>query len=84
MKLPWISRKEHEAKVAELESRLLDIEKHFVTKRDPVTHAVTETLADRQQRKFKPKRVSWTQTRQWLEATDGGRKVPDGERTRPS
>jgi len=84
MKWPFITRKEHEAKVAELEERLQAIERHFVTKRDPETGQVTETLADRQARKFKPKRVNWQQTKRWLEKTDDGRKVPDGERTRVS
>jgi hypothetical protein len=72
---PFITRKEHEAKVAELEQRLADVERHFVTKRDPETGKVLETLADRQQRKFKPTRVTWQQTRRFLEATDGGRNL---------
>ena len=61
----------------EFEQRLFDIEKHFVTKRDPQTNKVIETLADRQKRKFKPPRVTWSQTRRWLEATDGGRNQPE-------
>jgi len=84
MKFPWVSRKEHERIVAEFEARLHDIERHFVTKRDPETGQVTETLADRNQRKYKPKRVTWQQTRAWLEQTDDGRRkmipnMPDAQ-----
>jgi hypothetical protein len=81
MKLRWpfITRKEHEAKVAEFEQRLHDIERHFVIKRDE-TGKVIETLADRQERKFKPKRVTWQQTRAYLELTDDNRrKMPSGK-----
>jgi len=74
MKWPWVSRKEYNRITAEFEARLHDIERHFVTKRDPDTGEVTETLADRTQRKYKPKRVTWQQTRSWLEATDDGRR----------
>lgn len=80
---PFITRKEHEVVVDELKQRLYDIERHFVTKRDETGRPI-ETLADRQQKKFKPTRVTWQQTRRWLEATDGGRKVESGERSRPS
>lgn len=76
MRFPFfITRKEHDKIVEELRTRLHDIERHFVTKRDPATGMVTETLADRVQRKFNPKRVTWQQTRAWLEATDDGRRT---------
>jgi len=74
LRWPLISRKAYETKIAEYETRLHDIERHFVTKRDPATGQVTETLADRVQKKWKPKRVTWQQTRAWLEATDDGRR----------
>jgi len=74
LRWPLVSRKAYEAKIAEYETRLHDIERHFVTKRDPATGQVTETLADRVQKKWKPKRVTWQQTRAWLEATDDGRR----------
>jgi hypothetical protein len=64
----------------ELEARIRDLERHFVTKRDPATGAVTQTLADvpLDQRKeiVNPTRgMSVQQRRQWLEKTDGGRAV---------
>lgn len=71
---PWVSRKEYDKVVLEFEARLHDLERHFVTKRDPATGQVLETLADRSQRKFKPKRVTWQQTQKWLEITDDGRR----------
>jgi len=74
LRWPLVSRKAYEAKIEEYETRLHDIERHFVTKRDPSTGQVTETLADRVQKKWKPKRVTWQQTRAWLEATDDGRR----------
>lgn len=80
MKFFLITRKEHEAKVAELEQRLVDIEKHFVTKRDESGNVI-ETLADRQKKKFKPTRVTWQQTRRFLEVTDGGRKLGESKGT---
>lgn len=75
---PFVTRKEHDKVVLEFEARLHDLERHFVTKRDPVTREVVETLADRVQRKFKPKRVTWQQTRAWLEQTDDGRRKGSG------
>ncbi len=83
MKWPFITRKEHEAKIAELETRLLDIEKHFVTKRDE-TGKVVETLADRAKRRMSatpPKGVTIAQLCKWFSITDGGRKVGEPERT---
>lgn len=80
MRFPFITRKEHEKVVTELRERLHDLERHFVIKRDE-TGKVIETLADRQERKFKPKRVTWQQTRAYLEITDDGRrKEPVGKR----
>ena len=77
---PFITRKEHEAKVAELEKRLYDIERHFVTKRDEQGHPI-ETLADRAKRATPPKRVTMAQLCKWLSATDGGRKVDESKGT---
>jgi hypothetical protein len=76
---PFITRKEHEAIVTELRERLHDLERHFVIRRDEKGQVV-ETLADRQERKFKPKRVTWQQTRAYLELTDDNRrKMPSGK-----
>jgi len=80
IKWPFITRQEHDAKVAEFESRLLDLERHFVTKRDEKGNA-TETLADipvqnrtRNKTKQGPlKGRSWHQVQRYLEETDGGR-----------
>lgn len=63
----------------EYERRLLDLERHFVTKRDD-KGAVLQTLADvpvKDRKEFKPslKGMSWEQRRRWLEETDGGRKI---------
>ena len=68
-------------KLAEFEGRLLDVERHFVTKRDPDGRPA-ETLADvpfHQRKDYKTPRLrgaSMHQRLQWLEATDGGRRVP--------
>ncbi len=76
MKLPFITRAEHEATVANLEARLFDLERHFVTKRD-AQGQVTETLADVPVEKRvtaqSTRGMSWAQRKAWLEATDGGR-----------
>lgn len=67
--------------LADHEGRLKDIERHFVTKRDPETGEVTETLADvpLKAREHKPlnqmRGMSMAQRKAWLEKTDGGRKV---------
>jgi hypothetical protein len=71
----FISRK----KLKELERRLLDIERHFVTKRD-AHGAPTETLADvpvEKRKELKPslRGLSWPQRRAVLEETDGGRRL---------
>ena len=59
------------------ESRLKDLERHFVTKRD-ASGTPTETLADVPLEQRKPRQhnlagASWDQRRAWLEKTDGGR-----------
>ncbi len=59
------------------EERLIDLEKHFVTKRDQ-QGTPTETLADvpvaQRDRLRTPRQAGMTpqQRRAWLEATDGG------------
>ena len=60
-----------------LDARILDIERHFVTRRDERGQAV-ETLADvplerRKEREIKMRGMSMAQRREWLERTDGGR-----------
>lgn len=60
------------------EARLVDLERHFVTKRDD-KGAITETLADvpvhlRKQIKPGLRGATWQQRKAWNEATDGGRK----------
>jgi hypothetical protein len=62
----------------EVDVRIRDLERHFVTKRDAEGN-VTETLADvpvenRKDLKHSPRGMSWAQQRRWLEATDGGRR----------
>lgn len=74
--MPWITKK----KLAELEGRIADIERHFVTRRDPHTNEPIETLADvplekRKERKVSMKGLSWPQRRALLEETDGGRRA---------
>lgn len=75
----WIvTEKRFNAKVAELEARIKDLERHFVTKRDENGQAV-ETLADvpvERRKEIKPRAgMSWDQKRRFLEATDGGRRL---------
>lgn len=78
MKWPFVWRKEHE----EVLARLADIERHFVTKRDEQGRVI-ETLADRHRNGVKPpKRVTMKQLCKWLEQTDGGRKLSNGEQSR--
>jgi hypothetical protein len=68
-----------------VEQRLLDLERHFVTKYDR-EGAIAETLADvpvekrKELKTPKQKGLSWQQRRAVLEATDGGRRAPVGER----
>jgi hypothetical protein len=67
--------------IRNLKLRLSDIERHFVTKRDESGKPV-ETLADvpiskREELRKRPMRgMSWPQRREWLERTDGGRRMP--------
>lgn len=65
--------------IDKLEARMLDIERHFVTRRDDQGQPV-ETLADvpieqRKERQTKMRGMSMDQRRRWLEETDGGRLV---------
>jgi hypothetical protein len=70
VKLPVPTRREYEAKIAALESRIRDLERHFVTKRDE-HGAVVETLADIPVEKRNPVRplrgMNWQQRKRWLE-----------------
>lgn len=71
--------------LSDYEQRLLDIERHFVTKRDK-QGAPTETLADipvdKREKLRGPRQagLSWPQRRAFLEATDGGNRGAVGER----
>jgi hypothetical protein len=62
----------------DLQKRLLDLERHFVTKRDDKGN-VTQTLADvpvsqrKEAKKHPMAGMSWPQRRAWLEKTEGGR-----------
>lgn len=75
----WLKKKLASWLLADIEARVLDLERHFVTRRDS-SGAITETLADvplkdRKERQAKLGGMSWAQRRAWLEATDGGRKA---------
>lgn len=75
--LRWLGLTDHEG-------RLLDLEKHFVTKRDQTGQPI-QTLADvklEDRREFRPRQagMNWQQRRAVLEATDGGRRAPVEER----
>jgi hypothetical protein len=77
--LRWLGLADHEG-------RLKDVERHFVTKRDREGLPV-ETLADvplekRKEKEMKPRMagMSWAQRKAYLEATDGERRAPVGER----
>ena len=78
--MPWpiILRSEYDAKIKELQQRIYDLERHFVTKRDE-KGTVIETLADVPIEKRNPLRPlrgrNWNQLKNWLEMTDGGRHV---------
>lgn len=73
---PW-------SKLEELEKRLKDVERHFVTARDPKTGAVAQTLADVPVEKrdalkkggLHLKGLTWKQKQAILERTDGGRRT---------
>lgn len=74
--MPWITK----AKLADIEGRLKDLERHFVTKRDS-GGAPIETLADvplEERKKVKPslKGLTWPQRQALLENTDGFRRMP--------
>lgn len=63
----------------ELNARILDLERHFVTRYNAEGKAV-ETLADvpleqRKEREHKMRGMSMEQRRRWLEETDGGRVI---------
>jgi len=78
MMWPW----EYERKIKELELRILDLERHFVTKRNDKGE-VSQTLADvpvteRKTLRSPTRGMNWAQRKQWLEATDGGRRAPHG------
>ena len=65
-------------------ARITDLERHFVTKRDQ-QGMPTETLADvplekRKELKRNMAGMSWPQRKNFLEATDGGRRAVVGER----
>jgi hypothetical protein len=65
----------------ELLRRVEDLERHFVTKRDPASGAVVETLADvpvekrEKLRRLSTAGMTWPQRKKLLEATDGGRNI---------
>lgn len=70
--------------LSDVEARLIDLEKHFVTKRGPKGE-VEETLADvplaeRSARRNRLAGMSMQQRLKWLERTDGGTRVPNVER----
>ncbi|HEX3156786.1 MAG TPA: hypothetical protein VHV32_19310 [Candidatus Angelobacter sp.] len=63
--------------ITDLEAKVRDLERHFVTKRGD-NGEVLETLADvpldkRKERAMKPRGMSLAQRKAWLEETDGGR-----------
>lgn len=65
--------------ITELEAKVRDLERHFVTKRGD-NGEVLETLADvplekRKERAAKPRGMSMAQRIAWAEKTDGGRIV---------
>jgi hypothetical protein len=68
-----------------IEERMLEIERHFVTKRDK-TGVPTETLADvpldqrKSLKRSKAAGLSWSQRQAYLEATDGGTRAVVAER----
>lgn len=65
----------------EMNARILDLERHFVTRYNDEGKPI-ETLADvpleqRKERETKMRGMSMAQRRAWLEATDGGRNLPN-------
>lgn len=60
--------------------RIKDLERHFVTRRDPESGRPVETLADLSQEQRKERRtrlagMTIDQRKRWMEATDGGRNL---------
>jgi len=74
--MPWITK----AKLADIEGRLKDLERHFVTKRDsggvPIETLADVPLEERKKRVPALRGMSMQQRLQWLEKTDGGRRLP--------
>jgi len=71
---PW-------SKFGELETRIKDLEEHFVIKRDAHGNP-TQTLADipveqrsDMRKKLSTRGMSWPQKQKILEMTEGGRKI---------
>lgn len=80
--MKWLKRMLRRWLCAELEARVKDLERHFVTRRDESGKAI-ETLADvplaqRKEREFTTRGMSSMQRRAALEATDGGRIIRNG------
>lgn len=67
-----------------VEARLIDLEKHFVTKRnekgEPIETLADVPLADRKARRNKMAGLSMQQRLRYLEKTDGGTRVPHVQR----
>lgn len=83
--LGWLKRILVRWLLADHEGRIKDLERHFVTKRDPKTMQPIETLADvplnaRKTPKSHTAGMSTQQRLKWLEMTDGGRNLPQLER----
>lgn len=75
----WLRKLLRDWLLADLEGRMKDVERHFVTKRDS-SGGITETLADvplqaRKDKQIKLRGLSPLQKRAYLERTDGGRLV---------
>jgi hypothetical protein len=70
--------------LADVEARLIDLEKHFVTKRnekgEPIETLADVPLSDRAARRQKLAGMSMQQRLKWLERTDGGTRVPHVQR----
>lgn len=69
----------------EQERRLFDLERHFVTKRDekgqPIQTLADVPVKDRKELKTPTSMRGMTMQQRlaWLEKTDGGRRLPNGE-----
>lgn len=72
--------------LADVEARILDLEKHFVTKRNaegaPIETLADVPLQDRAERRRRTQGMSWAQRRAYLEATEGGTRVPPSPEVR--